>query len=386
MFGNSILNVASNIWCIHKNTGFSFSQIINQIFIIVLGDDNACMVPKFYPDMDVSPLDALGQSITLVKRPNSFDLTFCSAYFYPVNDGICLSPKIGRFVPKFSWYLDMPDKKLYSTHLATIQSVERDVAHIPPIRHLVAVQKKLLLNKLVKPIKITDKKYQFHKYLHVSNKQFCSDETWHFLDYHYGWNQGEQTRLEQVLDSITTIPCVLPSDLFSRFIQHDGEVHSYSASIIDYTGTVDLNRVKTTLFFLLFCLHLNALVFDVMRYLKVIGYEHSYAWLFWEALCFMLYFKKMHNPPSFNLFILLSVLGEELIKRFVPYGNFILPFGELLLTLYTCWFSATGPLWQKIYFSTFRLIIFIRHSAWTSYPFLLAVVSHSVTNLLAFQV
>jgi len=375
-FGNSLLNLSSNIASIAHQTGKEYIEILFSIYMAVMGDDNVLIVPSSYPKLSNLYLNGTGMKIAMVYRPNSFDLTFCSSYFYPVQNGYCLGPKIGRFLPKFGWYVDVPRPHLYSTHLATIQSIERDISFIEPLHMVVQKQKKLLLEKFVRPRRIP-KSYNFH----VVKPQTASDDTKHFLNYHYNWDENFRSSLQNELDKVTSLPSFISSLVYEPFIKHDGEVAKYNgiitASVFDivqyvdrftrgisadplYTiPTVELGLAVMTFF------DLNSVLTDCLHLVDVL-----------LNLYRCLLYMPLSQQEVIN--VLLNVIGEEFAKRAIPDGTSALASLEFGLNLGTL--AKNRPLHWEWYLMR-RILCFIKHYNWTKTSFTQGVLSHFMHNM-----
>jgi hypothetical protein len=374
-FGNSLLNLSSNIAAIAHQTGKGYPEILSSIYMAVMGDDNVLIVPSSYPKLNNKYLNGTGMSIEMVYRDNSYDLTFCSSYFYPVAGGYCLGPKIGRFLPKFGWYVDVPTPSLYSTHLATIQSIERDVSFIEPLHMVVQKQKTLLLEKHVRPRRIP-KSYNFH----VSKTVLASDDTAAFLDYHYGWNLTTRCALQRELDLVTSLPAFISSTAYEIFIAHDREVAKYTsiiqASCFDFVNCFKCVRfllssnssVTHSCFELGLALLIRARMFPIIT--DVLSFSDVLLSLYRVYLC---------KQSSFSEFLRVFVNAaiEEIAKRYIPGMSYILPsveFGMFVGML----IRSGNPLIE--WFVLRRVIVFVKHFNWTNDNLFMGIASHFAFN------
>jgi len=380
--GNSILNISTNVFNIKESTNITVKKVVNDIFMIVLGDDNITVVPSYYPKLTNKYLNALGLDIEMIERKNSYDLTFCSSYIYPVEGGFCLGPKVGRFLAKFGWYIDATKRDLFSIHLATIQSIERDVSFIEPLHMVVQKQKQLLLLNNVRPKKIPK---SFN--LHVGNLPKANEETAHFLNYHYGWDTNMKIQLQKELDSITQLPAFLPSTILERFLTRDNDVENYvgpiSGNLVDilrgYLAEVNFTYDTAELF-------LN-IISAGCRSKTVTQLSDTLLLLIATRRCI-----KRGVDVSLLRFIVGPVIVEELLKRVHVSLAIAFPLFELLVYVFAMIGRCTDnipALFTKgttenrlfVWFVLRRVIVVFGHYAYTRQPILNAILAHSILNL-----
>lgn len=121
--GNSLINLAALAY------GFKGSRVR----IMVLGDDSVIASDRLVNTSEViRRLSRLGFRSKLVYRPIIYDLEFCSALFWPTDDGLVLGPKPGRVLAKSYWDKTPRSEKKHRAWLrGVLQSQLLDTWFVP---------------------------------------------------------------------------------------------------------------------------------------------------------------------------------------------------------------------------------------------------------------
>jgi hypothetical protein len=203
-----------------SNPGRSLEEILSLVHVMVLGDDDVVAIRAGlnHPRMDI--YKQLGLDSKLNIATNSYEVDFCSSYFWPTEDGIVLGPKPGRLLPKLGWYLNQHDKHVAGVHKATLQSLEGSCSFIPPLKAVVDTQQRILSSVRAKQSADQDRGPD----IKVAKKHQASMETWTMLDHLYEWSHVDQLTLEKALSTVKSLPTVVGGGLFNKFIERDGQV------------------------------------------------------------------------------------------------------------------------------------------------------------------
>lgn len=142
---NSLMNIISHLYCLHKqNRGVSLIYLIDNLHIVVNGDDNVLAVSKNI-SLDIQQLKEDMKLLGFVAKPEvctKHTFTFCGMRPWPTHTGIVMGPDFERHAPKIGWALDKPQDP-DSWMSGVLNGYWNTSQHVPFFRHLIRSLKKL---------------------------------------------------------------------------------------------------------------------------------------------------------------------------------------------------------------------------------------------------
>ncbi len=196
---NSLMNIVSHLYCIHKqNRYMPIVELLDKVHVVVNGDDNVLAVD---PSLNLS-LSELKQDMSMlgfVAKPfpcNKHTFTFCGMRPWPVVGGIVMGPDFERHVPKLGWALDKPEDP--DAWLSGVLNGYWDTSqHVPFLRHVIRRLKVLYPGEHRSSLgSVKDHMFKIQK------GYMTCDETWVMCQEVYGVTKEMEEQFGRDLDRV----------------------------------------------------------------------------------------------------------------------------------------------------------------------------------------
>ncbi len=212
----TIINAAVHVGA-YKSLLERSSLMVDLKLMLVGGDDNFSVL-QYNGDLELlrlgltEAIKGFGFVCTPIISRNLYDVDFYSKLFWPTSDGLVLSPKPGRLLPKLGHTI-IPNGGL-AEYKGKLLSLQNDVQHIPLLNSYFKYAIRAL-NRENPKLKIIRPKHEEHV-IHVEKTHKSCSATERFFCERYDLTMGEAARFDEMLKSIGKPTAVLPVETWLK--------------------------------------------------------------------------------------------------------------------------------------------------------------------------
>jgi hypothetical protein len=157
----------------------------------------------------------LGFKETFIVSRNSWDLEFCSKLAWPINDELwVMGGKPGRMISRLGWLIIGPNEPNIR---GVVIGLLNDNWFVPILGTLLR-----RLYALTSNMKAKFGKGNWDD-MHVSKRYEPTSLTYNFFFSRYNTTEQEMLDLEQIIEGIERLPCIINHPLLLRMIERDEE-------------------------------------------------------------------------------------------------------------------------------------------------------------------
>jgi hypothetical protein len=193
---NSIMNAMLHMYIFCDHYGIIWETARKNIRMIIQGDDNLMThtrsnyVPNWKKQMRRLGFDSIS-----IYRDHFYDAEFCSMRLYPVAEGYCFGPKIGKVLSKCGYFIDPPqdlDPRILVR--GTVLGMINNCSFLKPME--IFCEKILKLTNEVKNIPFKREEWQMR-----FSKCTSSVDTMLCLYHKYGWTNSMEGLFQIEIDN-----------------------------------------------------------------------------------------------------------------------------------------------------------------------------------------
>lgn len=215
---------------------------------LLLGDDNYTVVEQSMADgmplVEIMRMLGLDLDLKIHIGPAApYTATFCSARFYPTDDGLVLAPPIGRGLCKSGWYIidpTQPEPNVRGMLRADAISRSRDCAHVPFLREY--WRRTAELTQGTQAVFNREMKRTALHNAHTVVSHQANEATWDMVREVYDLTPADEAEYAKALNSITELPCVLDRIWMERAAKIDGMIKEDDDATCPLVSTLPGNK------------------------------------------------------------------------------------------------------------------------------------------------
>lgn len=201
-----------------------------SITLPMLGDDNLFIADSSF--ITTFPLADLLLKLGLELEPKvhlganaAYHATFCSSRFYPVGDKVILAPGIGRGIAKSGWYVNPPaNQPVIGLLRADAIGRAQDCSFVPFLSQM--WKRNLDLSRGSSLVYSRELQRTNQHNAHVSESHMATKETYQMVEAVYGLTLDDLRQYVDMLDAVTSLPCIVDFAPLHRAMLVDGVLAS----------------------------------------------------------------------------------------------------------------------------------------------------------------